>query len=224
MTRLARNRREPGSLLLKVARRVFDEETLTGIVRPAFADLQHEIREAGTSRRKRFVLRWTGLWIFCTLIVAVPIAQMQSPISGRSISDRAWRADRPYLLLLVAFFVAALFAPMMVSGWTISAIAGGILLAGGLRLWHNRHPARLADSSGWLSAEINFSAIPVGGNAGGLICMLGCAVILLAGLPGFVWFLAAALTAAVLLASVLAMRHAARTGDRLSHRSLLGRA
>lgn len=217
----AQSPREPGRLLMRMARLIFDEATFASVVQPAVADLQHELREAG-SRGRRLVAYCQGAWAILKLIVVVPVAVTQSPVSGRAMPERAWSEDRPFVMLLTAFFVAALLIPMLF-GWTATAVASGLLLAAGLRRWHNRHPARLADPSAWLRADINFAAIPVGGNAGGLICMIGCAVILLVGVPGFVWFLAATLAAGVMVAAALSTWHTTRRASGLPTRSLLGR-
>jgi predicted outer membrane lipoprotein len=208
---------------MRIARLIFDEATLTSIVHPAIADLQHEVHEAGDDRRRRFVARCRGVWAFSKLTLAVPAAGTSSPISGRAMPGRSWSEDRPFVALLVGFFVVALLVPMLF-GWTATALASGLLLAASLRLWHNAHPARLADPSVWHSADINFSAIPVGGNVGGLICMIGCAAILLAGLPAFAWFLAATLAAAVGVAVALSAKHASRRARVVQTRPLLGRA
>lgn len=216
-----RNPHRSVRLLLKVASRVFDAVTLSTVVHPALADLQHEIDEAGADRWKQILVQGRGLWTFCTLLAVAPVAAPQSPVSGRVMPTRAWSEDRPFAVLIVAFFAASLFLPLFL-GWTATALAGGLLLAAGLRSWHTRHPARLADNSTGLPAEINFSAIPVGGNAGGLICMIGCAAILVAGLPGFAWFLVATLAAGVLVAAGLSSRHMTRSSGVLPRRSLLG--
>jgi len=221
MTASAHNPREPGRLLLKLARLLFDEATLVSVVQPAIADLQHELREAG-SRGRRLRAYCQGAGAILKLIVVVPAGVTQSPVSGRAMPERAWSEDRPFVMLLTAFFVAALIVPMLF-GWTATAVVSGVLLAIGLRHWHNQHPVRQADSSAWLTADINFSAIPVGGNAGGLICMIGCAVILLVGVPGFVWFLAATLAAGVMVAAALSIWHSTRRISGLRNRSLLGR-
>src|SRR5688500_6328939 len=76
MTASAPEPRVPGTLLLKVVRLVFDEPTLSGVIVPAVADFQQELREAADDRARRRA-RWHGYWTFTKLmavLVAIPPA------------------------------------------------------------------------------------------------------------------------------------------------------
>ncbi|HEX5108137.1 MAG TPA: hypothetical protein VFV95_06815 [Vicinamibacterales bacterium] len=220
MTRLERSPREVGGLLLRVAALIFDECALSTIVRPAIADMQHEINQADT-RGKRLVAYVRGLWALAKLAVVVPFEGPQSVISGGTVGRVAIFDER---VLTIMFLPYAAGAWMFLGELAWAALAGGVLLGVGLRWWHNRHPARIPAPMTWLGSDINFSSIPVGGNAGGLICMIGCAAILVAGMPAFAWFLAATSASGALLAGALFAWHGTRAAGRHSRSSLLGRA
>jgi hypothetical protein len=51
--------RVPGRLWLALAAALFDERTVRMVIEPTVADLQHEVREAGQHRRRR----WRALWL-----------------------------------------------------------------------------------------------------------------------------------------------------------------
>ena len=220
MTRLDQSPREVGTLLLRVAALIFDEGALSTIVRPAIADVQHEIGEAET-RTEWFVAYVCGLWALAKLVVVVSFEGQQSVISGDAAGRLAFFDERVLTIMFVPYAAGA-WIFLRELAW--AALAGGVLLGAGLRWWHNRHPVRIATPVTWLASDINFSSIPVGGDAGGLIRMIGCAAILVVGMPGFVWFLVATLASGALLARVLFAWHWTRAADRFSSRSLLGRA
>jgi hypothetical protein len=56
--------RLPGTLLLAIARLLFDDSVLSRVVYPTIADLQEEVREAGTDPRRRLLARWRGYRAF----------------------------------------------------------------------------------------------------------------------------------------------------------------
>jgi hypothetical protein len=159
------------------------------------------------------------VWAFWRLVALLPVVGLRSPITGDVVGRRLWLDERVFLLLAVAY-LAALWA--LFGSITIAAIACGVVLATALRWWHTRHPVKLVDRSSAPMADINFASIPVGGDAGGLICMIGCAAILVQGVPGFGWFLLAAFVAGLLLARVLSSLMAARLATSHTARSLLG--
>jgi hypothetical protein len=62
--------RPAGTLLVKIARLLFDESVLTRVVYPTISDLQEEVREAGTDPRWRLLARWRGYRAFWGVVVA----------------------------------------------------------------------------------------------------------------------------------------------------------
>jgi hypothetical protein len=92
--------RHAGTLLLAIARLLFDESVLSRAVYPTIADLQEEVREAGTDRRRRLLARWRGYTAFWILVLASPIAFRSWPMTPH--------ADRRALLNVSALIVAAL--------------------------------------------------------------------------------------------------------------------
>lgn len=110
----------------------------------------------------------------------------------------------PLVSLSAAVLLAALWSMF---GWfVVATIAGGLLLAIALRRWNTRHPSDLAPANPLASmpgAEINLSSIPVAGDIGGLLFVIGAIVTVLLGLPDIRWFVLGAVTAGVGLAAAL---------------------
>jgi hypothetical protein len=184
-----------GNLLLKIARLIFVEPTLSSVVYPAVADFQQELHEAGMDRSRRFAARARACWAFAKLFV---VLFASSPIGGRAGESLPDRAGGGTLILLVVVLLASTW-PFF--GWFMAfAMIGGILLAITMRRWHDRHPTVVADAdpdTGMRRPEINLSRVPVAGNAGGLIFAVGSVVIVIVGLPELRWFLLAALLSGV---------------------------
>ena len=133
---------------------------------------------------------------------------------NRHPGARGGAADPLLSLLTVALFAAI----WSMFGWfVLAAVAGGAVMAVALRRWNTRHPSELAPSSGRASmpgAEINLSSIPVAGDIGGLLFVIGAIVTVLLGLPDIRWFVLASVVAgAVLAGGLFAWRsaHTART-------------
>ncbi len=87
----------------------------------------------------------------------------------------------------------ALFAaiwPMF--GWfVVAVVVSGAVAAIALRRWNTRHPSTLAPADPLAArpdAQINLSSIPVGGDFGGLMFVVGSFVIVLLGFPDARWF------------------------------------
>ena len=93
--------RPAGTLLLAIARLLFDESVLSRAVYPTIADLQEEVREAGADRRRRLLARWRGYRAFWILVLAAPIACWSWPMTPQS--DR--RALRSVSGLIAAALV-----------------------------------------------------------------------------------------------------------------------
>jgi hypothetical protein len=215
MTRRAQRSRDTAGLLVTLARVLFDEVTRSSVVYPAIGDMQHEMREAGDHRARRLAALCRGVWAFCKLVVLAPVIS-QSPVTGHVAAGPSAAQDRVQVTLVAAFLVSGWWTLM---GWfTLAPLAGAFLLAATMRWWHSRHPMAVRDSSGRLPAEINFSSIPVGGDVGGLICVVGGLAILLIGLPSLRWFLVAALAAGILLACLLSRWHTSHPFSGLSQR------
>jgi hypothetical protein len=192
----------PGRLLLKIARFVFDETALSAVVRPAIADLQHEWREAGADRRSRSRARRRGYAAFWRLVLFAPAVAV-SPAHGSVITALPHRVGGGMLILLTVVLFATSWSFF---AWFIAvAVATGVGLAIVLRRWHDTHPATLAprDHLDGKRPEINLSAIPVGGNVGGLIFAAGSVLIVILGLPELRWFLTAALGSGLIAGGVL---------------------
>ena len=201
MTPSAPDHRVPGALLLKIARLVFDEPTLSTVICPAVADFQQELRDAGADRARRLTARWRACWAFSKVAVILTVSP---PIGGPAASGLQRRGGGGTLFLLVAVLFAGTW-PFF--GWfSACALTGGSLLAIAMRWWHNRHPSELAEAdpvTGMRRPEINLSAIPVAGNAGGLIFAVGSIVIVILGLPELRWFSLAAILSGVVVAGGL---------------------
>jgi hypothetical protein len=74
-----------------------------------------------------------------------------------------------------------------------------------LRRWNDRHPSALAPArrESGPNAEINLSSIPVAGDFGGLLFVIGAIVTVLLGLPDLRWFVLGSVVAGAVMASAL---------------------
>jgi len=131
--------RQPGEHLLKLADRLFDEPTRSTFVIPALADVQQELREAGSNRLRRLTAHVRGYAAFARLVLAAPFIVPSSPI-GSPITTFIVGKYGGNLLLVLAVALFAAIRPLF--GWfAVAVIALGLVLAATLRLWHNRHPS-----------------------------------------------------------------------------------
>jgi hypothetical protein len=196
----------PGTRLLKIAPLLFNERFIASVVHPMIADLQSEADAAEGDRTRRLRVLGRGYAAFWMLVFVAPFA---------SWSDR--RSD--LLTARLAFGSAGVAVLMVVTlgAWTTLIIAAaGTLVAFLIHVWHERHPSEIAllpeRRSG--SPQINFSSTDVGGNAGGLIFVIGSVLIVSLGLPSVFWFLLTAALAAGFVAWGLAVWHRrAQEGD-----------
>lgn len=190
-----------GTRLARVARAIVDETTYADVVTPAVADLQYEVQAAGRSRRKRIAARCRGYWALVKVLHLASLAA-PSPVSGR---PGAAAVHSPgFLLLLAAVLVAATWP--FFGGFAVASCAAGGVTAMAMRVWHARHPSTVAARErerGSRGPEINLSAIPVGGDAGGLIVVVGAVFIVVLGIPQLRWLIAAAAASASLFAAAL---------------------
>jgi hypothetical protein len=207
MTGFAPDHRQPGRLLLKLARVLFDESAFVAVVVPTIADLQQEVHAAGTSRRRRLVARWRGYRAFWMLVVVTAFAWEVAPVHRDIAVNLSVKSSRVGGWLFLAG-VLAFTSPALVP-WTVASIIGGCVFALVIHHWYSRHPSELPSSeqAPERRPEINLSSIPVGGDVGGLMFMAGSMAILVAGLPAWRWFFGAALLGGVLSAGALAAWH-----------------
>ena len=195
--------RIPGRLLLKVATLVFDESVLADVVRPTIADLQSEVRAAGTDPVARLRARIRGYAAFWLLVASAPVAFHAWPtrsIGSQDVEDRTSGTA-------FTFYVAAivLCAWNFLGWWTAVAAGGGVLFAVLMHHWNSRHPIELVirEPETWAVPQINLSRIPVDGNIAGLIYVVGSLAVVFVGLPIARWFFV--LTVGLGLACALAL-------------------
>jgi hypothetical protein len=208
MTHSTFHRRPPGRLLLKIAGLVFDEAAIASLVVPTIADLQAEVEQAGESTARRVWARLRGYAAFWKVVLFSPFAASAWPVRQDSaITFRPRRSGLGVWLVLAAFLG---FTSPALTPWTVTVLAGGAIVAVAIHAWYSRHPSLVATANGERRPEINLSAIPVGGNIGGLIFVAGSMAILVSGLPGWRWFFAAAVLGGVLTAALVYIFHTAR--------------
>jgi hypothetical protein len=104
---------------------------------------------------------------------------------SRHPDSRGGGADPLLSLLAVALFAAI----WSMFGWfVLAAVGGGVIMAIMLRRWNTRHPSELAPARGSApTADINLSSIPVAGDFGGLLFVIGAIITVLLGLPDIRW-------------------------------------
>jgi hypothetical protein len=188
----------PGTLLLKIARVLFNERFIALVVRPTIADLQSEVAAAGLDRVGRLRARWRGYAAFWTLILVAPFASWSDNVSDM-LTGRVAAGST----------LVMLFAVLTIGAWAVVIAAAGMLVAFLLHAWYERHPSEIAmpREAMWRSPQINFSSTDVAGNIGGLIFVVGSVLIVSLGLPPVFWFLVAGAIAACFVAWGLAAYH-----------------
>ena len=135
---------------------------------------------------------------------------------------RSGGAD-PLLSLLVVALFAAIWSMF---GWfVVAAVAGGAIMAIVLRRWNTRHPSDLAPAGGrpMPGAEINLSSIPVAGDIGGLLFVVGAVVTVLLGLPDVRWFVVGSVVVGAVLAGGLFIWRSSHAGALTPANSILRR-
>lgn len=89
----------------------------------------------------------------------------------------------------------------MLLTWFAAAVLAAAAFAWAAHRYNERHPASVGAVDGPTSAPIiNMSAIRIGGDAGGLIFVVGSVVILAVSLPSVRWFIVASAILAPLVA------------------------
>jgi hypothetical protein len=118
---------------------------------------------------------------------------------------RLLRPNGTALLSLVAALLVATWP--FFGSFTLATLIVGLFVGLTMRSWNTEHPATVAVPDRQVRSEINLSAIPVGGDAGGLFFALGSVGILL-GLSQLRWFLIASVVCAVVAGvALIAWRH-----------------
>jgi hypothetical protein len=159
-----------------------------------------------------FALAVIGLGI--ALAIALRVWNTHHP------NARGGAADPLLSLLAVALFAAI----WSMFGWFLLAgVGGGVIMAIALRRWNTRHPSQLAPTSRRPDAEINLSSIPVAGDFGGLLFVIGAIVTVLLGLPDIRWFVLGSVAVGAVLAGGLFMWRSSHTAKLAPANSILRR-
>jgi hypothetical protein len=162
---------------------------------------------------------WFGWFAVAVIALGVVVA----------IALRAWHTRHPGARggadPLLSILVVALFAAIWsMFGWfVLSAVGGGVILAVALRRWNTRHPSQFAPAGRTPGAEINLSSIPVAGDIGGLLFVIGALITVLLGLPDIRWFVLASVVVGAVLAGVLFLWRSSRTSSLVPANSILRR-
>jgi hypothetical protein len=165
------------------------------------------VQTAGPDRYRRALAHLRGIRAFWTVMLVAPLEARARPAAHAAPQDPSLRG---------AGLLSALLAVLLASTWpflewlTLAIPACGLLFAMALHWWYVRHPATPVEAgvpTRWRPAEINFSCTPIGGNAGGLIAVVGSVVIVLIGVPGVRLFLIGAITSGLLLAAGMRAWH-----------------
>ena len=197
----------PGSLLLRIARLVFAQAVIDDVVHPTIGDLQREVAAAGTDRARRRRALWRGYRAYWTLVLLAPISFGHWTSPHRIGSAFPDVADR---IAFAAIGVTVITSLLLVAGrWTIAPALASAVVAMGLHAWWRRHPSQVALPEHGRRPEINLSAIPVGGDIGGLIFVVGSVLIVTAGIPMVRWFLIGVVVGGVAFGWLLTRWHAA---------------
>jgi hypothetical protein len=199
--------RVPGTILLKLARLLFDERLVSAVIEPTISDLQREVAGAGHTALNRLRARWRGYVAFWTLTVIAPFVSWGSPVGDRGTVAFPDAVAR----LAVGSIVVGLLAVVgpVLGAWVAAVTAVGALIAIVMHAWYARHPSELPGPTEpqRRSPQINFSSTEVAGNIGGLIFVVGSVFIVAIGLPSVIWFLFGGTIAGCLLAWCLAAWH-----------------
>jgi MFS family permease len=147
-----------------------------------------------------------------------------------AITLRVWNNRHPDARTtadpLLSILAVALFASIWsMFGWfVLAAVGGGVIMAIALRRWNTRHPSELAPASARTpGAEINLSSIPVAGDFGGLLFVIGAIVTVLLGLPDIRWFVLASVVVGAVLAGGLFVWRSSHTSSLSPDNTILTR-
>jgi len=200
MTQPANRPRVPGTILLKIALRLFSDHFVSVVVRPTIADLQSEVAATSGNRVKRLQALWRGYSAFWRLALVAPFASWAAPRrNDAAVASAGVVARLAVVSTVLTLFVLAY--PRL--GVAVGALAAaGALFAILIHAWYERHPCVIPTPADRMcrSPQINFSSTEVAGNIGGLIFVVGSVLVVSIGLPSVPWFLLAATIAGSVLA------------------------
>jgi len=204
--------RAPGGLLLAIASVLLRDPTRLGAVRAAIADLQHEVLRAGVDRTARWRARLQGYPAVWRTLLAAPLVPTSPrvPILGAPPLASHVASPRGLLTLVGLMLWGALAYAMPVYGTlVIPALLFGSLLAVVLHRWNTRHPSDLPAEDPrqilW-TPEITVSRVRIGGDAIGLIVVVGTVAALTAALQLGRWLLLAGVCGLLLAIGLHAWR------------------
>ena len=132
------------------------------------------------------------------------------------------RRGTGFLVLLVALLVASSW--LFFKHFIVATAVAGVVAAAVMRQWNTRHPSILPEARPEAGRtrvpEINLSAIPVGGDAAGLLFASGAIAVVILGVPDLAWYFLAALGSGLLLAGALFAARSAQPGQPLRRATL----
>jgi hypothetical protein len=202
MTGSTRGPRMPGTILLKIARLLFDDFLLSTVVQPTICDLQREVADAGPRRLDRLRARWRGYSAFWRIALVGPFAFPAVPAGDAGTATFPGAVARLAIGSIAVMLLA--IAARALGVWALVVAAVLALFATLLHTWYDRHPSDIPNPEPQQRRpQINFSSTDVAGNIGGLIFVVGSVFIVALALPWVVWFLFTATIAACVLAWAL---------------------
>lgn len=198
--------RGPGRLLLRIARLVFDPGVIKDVILPTIGDLRREVAAAASDRGRRSRALWQGYRAFWTLVLLAPVSFTPWTRQARLGSAFPDIAERIAFALIGITVASSLL--VLAGGWALAPALASAMVAVAVHAWWRRHPSRVALPQRGRTPEINLSSIPVGGDLGGLIFVVGSVLIVTAGIPMVRWFLVGVIAGGVGLAIFLTRWHA----------------
>ena len=112
------------------------------------------------------------------------------------------------LLLLVGLLFASLWT--LFGLVSLASLLMALCVGAVLRVWHDRHPAteyRRDRDDRFVLPQINISAVPVGGDVGGVLFVAAALLAFIIGLPVMRTFAVASLLCSLISAAVLVFWH-----------------
>ena len=145
MTRSTRQR-DPGSLLLLLARVIFDASIVAAVVEPTIADLQADVAAAGRRPLRRAPAYLRGYAAFWTLVLLAPFAAHSWPArkEGSMLTSPALATRRGGLSIWIVMAAVLGFTSPAMTPWTATVLVGGLCFAVAMHLWYARHPMIVA--------------------------------------------------------------------------------